>query len=156
MSMSGGSGARIQMMQHQDDSVTIVAAPVSGTKYEWRAGASGAGAALGTQKNVRIIGIAIKVTWATTQPDPLEAHLTIDGQPVTYTQANPVSAPSEYYAINELGAAETAQLFNTASVEAVRKAFLREGRSVKLECEVTWATTQPTDLTMRVKWTKIP
>ena len=152
--LSGGSGARIQMMQHQADSVTIVAAPVSGTKYGWLAGATGAGAALGTQSNVRILSLAVKVTWATTQPNPLEVHVTVDGQPLTFLIATPVTA-TDYFDDSIPQTSPANQVLGTTSYLCYR-GFLIEGRSVKVECEITWATTQPTNLTMRVKWAKIP
>ena len=133
------------VFQQQADAVLSQANPVSTTLYT----------VLVTTKNVRIIGIEAHLTWATTQPTPLEVVVTIDGVTVIYKQADPVSA-TFYYAINELGAAENAQTFNTANVEAVRKAFLLEGRSVKVEERITWATTQPTPLVCRMKHTKIP
>jgi len=151
--MTGGSGARIQMMQQQADSVTIIAAPVSGTKYEWRTGATGAGAALGTQKNVKIISADALITWATTQPDPLEVHITIDGNAITHIMNNPVTA-NNYEAQISKHAAESGQAL--VALNNDRYMNLYEGRSVKIEVEITWATTQPTNLTMRVKWAKIP
>ena len=152
--MSGGSGARIQMMKQQADSVTTVATPVSGTKYEWLSGESGAGAALGTQKNCRILGASISVTWAVTQPTPIEIHFTVDDEPITFSKADPTTATA--YIARELSLTQPAltQVF-TLSIGTVQ-AFLLEGRSVKVECEITWATTQPTNLKMRVKWAKIP
>jgi len=150
--MIGGSGSKIQMMQLQDDSVTIIAAPVSGTKYEWRTGASGAGAALGTQKNVRILGISIILTWATTQPTPLEIHFTIDGIAFTGSFANPVTATSYYITLRSFTASAVLSTIDSLPSSP----FIVEGKSVKVECAITWATTQPTNLTMRVKWAKIP
>jgi len=156
MAMTGGSGARIQMMQQQADSVTIVASPVSGTKYEWRTGETGAGAALGTQKNVRIISMAMIITWATTQPTPMNAIVTIDSVPVTFVCINPVTA-TYYGCVNKESSAENDQ-DGKAAINSITpyRAFLREGRSVKIEIQITWATTQPTNLTLRVKWQKIP
>jgi len=153
--MLGGSGSKIQMMQHQDDSVTIIANPVSGTKYEWLAGATGAGASLGTQKNVRIISIVAKITWATTQPTPLEAHVTIDGQSLIFAKVNPTTN-THYYAASNQYQTPIAQPLDDTQVAGQSRAFLLEGRSVKVETEITWATTQPTDLTLKVKWAKIP
>lgn len=140
------------MVRHQEDSVTIIAAPVSGTRYEWREGETGAGASLGTQRNVRIIGIEIHITWATTQPTPLQSHVTINGNAITYFFNNPVTG-TEYYATHGYGQAMASQ---PLSASVFPKAFLLEGRSVNIECEITWATTQPTNLTMRVKWAQWP
>ena len=140
--------------RHQADSVTIVAAPVSGTKYEWRAGETGAGAELGDQSNVRIISVAIKVTWATTQPTPIQLYLMLDGQTLLFTKTDPVTA-TDYLAEFRPQFLETSQAL---AIWAVAREYtdLLEGRSVKVECEITWAITQPTDLTMRVKWAKWP
>ena len=38
----------------------------------------------------------------------------------------------------------------------IKRPFLYEGRSVKVEVRITWAVTQPTPLVCRVKWAKIP
>jgi len=137
--------------KHQEDSLTVIATPVSGTKYVWRAGETGSGAELGEQKNVRIISINAVLSWATTQPTPLEVHLTIDGQPITFGQTDPVSA-TNYVAVCRPRAAMASQIFSTADTST--SAFLCEGRIVKIEIEITWAVTQPTDLTLRVKWAR--
>jgi len=157
MSMLGGSGARIQMMQKQADSVTIIAAPVSTTKYEWLAGETGAGAALGTQKNVKIISIDAKITWATTQPTPLDVIVTINGITVNHLKADPVTA-TDYYACLAPFSASNAQYLETTpfTYPFYTPSPLHEGRSIKIEVAITWATTQPTNLTVRVKWAKIP
>ena len=142
--------------RHQADSVTIIAAPVSGTKYGWRAGETGAGAELGDQSNVRICSVATNVTWATTQPTPLWITITIDGIPHIYKLDNPVTA-TNYGCEHWMFTSQANQriiIWNAFPVGI--HAFLKEGKSVKVEIEITWAVTQPTDLTMRVKWAKIP
>jgi hypothetical protein len=136
----------------QDDSVTIIANPVSGTKYGWRAGDTGSGAELGSQKNVRLIGIEAHLTWAVTQPTPLEIHVTIDGVVYTFTQVDPVSA-TEYIGQMRLHVAPANNSLGAVGAWS-NMAYLLEGRSVKVEVEITWATTQPTNLTLRVKWAK--
>jgi len=144
--------------QHQADSVTIIASPVSGTKYEWLTGNTGAGAALGTQNNVRILSAGARLTWATTQPTPLEVHITIDGVPMyTHQVANPVTA-TDYMASlrGTYDHTEAQQILETTDRLGAGRPFLYEGRAVKVEIEITWATTQPTNLSMRVKWAKIP
>jgi len=152
--MLGGSGAVIQMMQHQTDSVTIIATPISGTKYEWRTGESGAGAALGTQTNIRIISIEAHLTWAVTQPTPLEAHVTPkNGDLMIFTRANPITGTNYWASIKAENPMGTQNLDDAD--EGQRRAFLMELRSGKVEVEITWATTQPTNLTMRIKWAKI-
>ena len=140
------------VFKHQDDSVTIIANPVSATKYEWLVGDTGAGAALGTQKNVRILSASVQVTWAVTQPDPLEIIITIDGNVLPAEKTDPVTG--NYYEISERSGYANGYL--DTHLASKTRAFLYEGRSVKVEARITWATTQPTDLTMRIKWAKIP
>lgn len=129
----------------QADAVVSQANPVSGTKYT----------VLDTTKNVRIIGISAEITWATTQPTPLEVHVTIDGQAYTFTKVDPVSG-SIYIAFLKSSLAESAQqmLITSDTYRDVARAFLFEGRSVKVEVEITWATTQPTPLECKVRYAK--
>ena len=134
-----------QVFQHQADAVLSQANPVSATLYQ----------VLATTKNVRIIGFMTNITWATTQPTPLEVIITVDGQTITFVIANPVSATPYYDFINKNAAAD-AQSCTTDINEAQRRSFLLEGRSVKVEVRITWATTQPTPLVCRVKYAKIP
>lgn len=146
--MSGGSGSKVQMMEHQADSVTTVTNPVSGTKYEWRTGGTGAGASLGTQKNVRIISIAVKVTW-TVQPTPLQCHITIDGNDVESHKDNPVSAT--FYSLSN-----TWPDLSSLGLDAVVSQYngiILEGRSIKIEFETTGGTVS--EITARVKWAKV-
>ena len=126
-------------VQQQPDATLNQANPVSGTKY----------AVLDTQQaqKVRIIGISVQCTW-TVQPTPLEIHVTIDGQTVTFTITDPASA-TDHFACNSLGNAETAQ---ELSITQPDQAFLREGRSVKVEAEITGGTVS--NLSARVKWAK--
>ena len=144
--------------RRQADSVTLIAAPVSGTKYVWRAGETGAGAELGDQSNVRIISINAVLTWATTQPTPLEVHITIDGQAIIHAKVNPVSADFH----NAYVSRSTSQVTQSLETDLVASAAvffpspLYEGRSFKVEVEITWAVTQPTNLIMRVKWARWP
>jgi len=128
--------------KQQTDATKTQANPDSGQTYT----------VLDTNKRVRIISIEVKVTW-TVQPTPLEIHVTIDGQTVTYTFTDPVTATS-YIAFNIPNAAETAQGLK-ARAEAndlTAPPFLREGYSVKVEIETTGGTTS--ELYGRVKWAK--
>jgi len=131
-----------QLTQLQADATLSQASPTSGNKYE----------VLATTTNVRIIGIMASVTW-TVQPTPLEIHVTIDGQSYTYAQPNPVSA-TKYYPYNFPGDAETAQLMGVWTAEFGMRAFLLDGRSVKVEAETTGGTVS--NLSARVKYAKIP
>lgn len=140
--------------EHQADSVTIIASPVSGIKYEWKTGVSGSGAALGAQKNVRIINMAIKLTWAVTQPTPLQIHVTIDNQVYIFEKADPVTATNYGPRGIWYDSPANAQAMTNDGDAIGNRAFLLEGRSVKIEIEITWATTQPTNLTLTTRWAK--
>ena len=126
--------------EHQADAYLSQANPVSGTWYT----------VLDTTKNVRLLSLYATIVWTTTQPTPLEVRVTIDGQTETFAVANPVSG-TDY--IGVLGYAGASYLINTFTEQRSR-AFLLEGRSVKVEVRITWATTQPTPLQCRVKYAK--
>ena len=128
--------ARPDVFKLQTDASLSQATPTSGTKYT----------VLDTVKNVRIIGIVASVTW-TGQPTPLEIHVTIDGQAYTFTVTDPVSA-TKYYARLLSGNAITAQPLVTTDVEVTR-AFLLEGRSVKVEAETTGGTVSNLSATVK-------
>ena len=128
--------------KHQADAVLIQANPISGIKYT----------VLDTTKNVRIIGICAYITWATTQPTPLKVHLTIDGQNIIFTKVDPVSA-APYQAVHGIHITVGNQVLIDNTIEPTRSILL-EGRSVKVEAEITWGTTQPTPLVCRVKYAK--
>jgi len=151
LSMLGGSGARIQMMQHQADALVSMSGgtpPVSGTKYEWSTDGSVANA-LGSQKNVNLLAIGVAVTW-TVQPTPLEVHITIDGQAYTASFANPVSAT--YYRVF-IPVSGILELTNQTPTHSGAFSLLK-GRSVKVEAETTGGTVSA--LNMLVKWARIP
>lgn len=126
-------------VKQQPDATLSQANPVSGTKYT----------VLDTQQaqKIRIIGISVQCTW-TVQPTPLEIHITIDGQTVTFTFTDPVTA-TDYFAKNASANAETDQELNVTEPTV---AFLREGRSAKVEAETTGGTVS--NLSARVKWDK--
>jgi len=126
----------------QDIAAISQANPVSGTKYT----------VLDTTRNVRVYGISAKITWATTQPTPLEVHGTIDGRTVKWSQGNPVSG-TWYYGYVFSALALNAQVFTTTVIETTNS-IVFDARSVKIEAEITWATTQPTPLLCRVLYAK--
>jgi len=128
--------------QHQADAYLSQVNPVSAQWYT----------VLDTTANVRIIGIAARVTWAVTQPTPLQVRITIDGNVITHSITNPVSA-TVYHAYIDSWEAEATQILSTTVYSAYRS-FIYEGRSVKVEAAITWATTQPTPLVCRVKYAK--
>lgn len=125
------------------DAVLSQANPVSATLYT----------VLATTRNVRIISVAENITWAVTQPTPLDAIVTIDGQTITYYATNPVSAAG-HWARSVGMAANNAQILDATEDYSKHRAFLLEGRSVKVEARITWAITQPTPLVCRVKHAK--
>ncbi len=130
--------------QQQADAVLSQANPVSATLYT----------VLATNTNVQVISIAESITWAVTQPTPLEVVMTIDGLPITYLFTNPVSNTS-YDAVRRSEGANTNQILRpSADLVAQYTPFLLEGRSVSVQVRITWAITQPTPLVGRVKWAK--
>lgn len=126
--------------EHQTDATLSQANPISGTKYE----------VLATTKYVRIIAIAASVTW-TLQPSPLQIWITVDGVSIGSIQMNNPVSTTKYYA--NIGAEDSeATLEIYASARAIYKAFILEGRSVKIEAETTGGTVQSLDV--RVKYAK--
>lgn len=152
--MSGGSGARIQMFTMQPDALVNMSGgtpPVSGTKYEWSTDGSVANA-IGTQKNVRVLGIYISCTW-TVQPTPLELHITVDGISYLFSIVNPVSGTPYYPRVSSSSAANAQALTTTDVIYSLGSASLMDGCSIKIEAEITGGTVQA--LNMRVKWAKV-
>lgn len=136
------------VFKHQPDATINVTDPVSGQKYEWKDPDENP---LGTQKNVRILSIAVSCTW-TVQPTPLEVWVTIDGETKRHYFGDPVSA-TNYYAFLTPGSPATNEGLTETIGYAVYKAFLIEGRSIKVEAEITGGTVS--NLTARVKWAKM-
>jgi len=128
--------------QQQADAAISQANPISDQLYT----------VLNTTLNARIISLATYITWATTQPTNLRIVITIDGNTITYTATTPVSATVYYDSLIPTAAAASQSLSTTAF--SPYRAFLLEGRSIKVEVAVTWATTQPTPLVCRVKYAK--
>ena len=131
--------------EHQPDATIDVTDPVSGTKYEWE---SPPGTPLGTQKKVRLIDVILKVMW-TVQPTPLEVHITIDGRSLIYVIGDPAS--DTYYSLDYMGAGAEGGALST-TIRTSTRAFTLEGRSVKVEAEITGGTVSL--LRARVKWAK--
>ena len=131
--------------KHMADATLNQANPVSTTLYT----------VLGTTKNVRIINISAAVIWTTTQPTPLEVVITIDGITYIHIQTNPCDGVW-YISRMVPFTSETEQAMHprannyTDSLQLLRL----EGRSVKIQVRITWATTQPTLLICRVKYAK--
>jgi len=123
----------------QADATLNQASPTSGTKYT----------VLDTVKNARILHIVVACTW-TVQPTPLEIHVTIDGVAVSFSQTDPVST-SEYEAAYTSPFYD-AQGMADAGTRGAYRAFLDEGRSVKVEVEITGGTVS--NLSARVKYAK--
>lgn len=140
-----GSGTPAKVPVQQADAVLSQANPVSDTEYT----------ILDTTKNVEIDGIAVNVTWATTQPTPLLITVYIDGKTIIHTQANPVSTQN-YIPLDLPNNADANQVCKVTAgtyIDQLPKP-LYKGRSVKVTMTLTWATTQPTPLVCRVKYAK--
>jgi len=125
------------ILEHQADATLDQANPGSGTEYE----------VLATTRNVRIISIAIRYTW-TVQPTPLQIHITIDGNTVTYSFTDPVTN-RWYIAIRRPEFAEDSGIlaYITTGTDI---AFLLEGRSIRITAEITGGTVS--NLSARVKY----
>lgn len=146
------SQAPNQVFQQQADALVIQTSAGSGTLYEWSTdGTQDADKLLGSQKNVRIISIQALDNWSV-DTTTLEVHVTIDGQTITYT-VDPDDNTAYFAEINP-SAAATAQTLTASASSVVARAFLLEGRSVKVEIESTGGTSD--SLQLRVKWAKIP
>ena len=129
--------------QQQADATISQTNPVSTTLYP----------VLAATANVRLISIETDITWATTQPTPLEIVVTIDGVSTIFLVANPVSA-TPYFASLDANATAATQDLETTDRTATGRSFLLEGRSIQVQARITWATTQPTPLNVRVKYAK--
>jgi len=138
--------ANKDVFEHQSDATINQDDPVSGTKYEWK---DADGNPLGTQKNVRIITFTIKCTW-TSQPTPLELHITIDGRPIICYRTNPESE-TVYYPNNFEYGSENIGLGGSYGLNYALP-FLLEGRKVKIEVEITGGTVS--NIFARIKWAK--
>ena len=106
---------------------------------------------LDTTENVIIYHIQISLTWATTQPNPLVVIITVDGQTLTFSKSNPVSNQDynpNYWDISTPGGG-----MDTSSGNL--QPFVIQGKSVKVQAKVTWATTQPNPMTCRVLYGKL-
>lgn len=135
--------------EHQLDAAKGIDNPITAHLYDWE---DENGNPLGFQNNVRIISIFAKVNWAVTQPTPLEAIVTVDGRTLVFKRNNPDSG-SSFFACFTGDYADTDQELSGDNWAKYR-AFLLEGRRVKIQFRITWATTQPTYLGYRVKWAK--
>ena len=133
--------AEADIFKQQPDATLNQANPASGIKYT----------VLDTTKNARIIGISVQCTW-TVQPTPLEIHLTIDGEAYIFTITDPVSV-TDYYCMFQANRLPTQQILAVTS-PLTYGTFLIEGRSVKVEAEITGGTVS--NLTARVIYAKIP
>ena len=130
-----------KVFKDQPDATLDQDNPESGTKYE----------VLATTKRVRIIHIAVRCTW-TVQPSPLEVWITIDGKTVRCVQTDPEN--NVWYYPIEVYPENVDMTMGKAEYKGIARSFLREGRSVKVEAEITGGTVS--NLSARVKYAKIP
>lgn len=127
--------------QHQSPMFINDASPISDT-YE---------TVLDTTTNVRILSIYLLSNWAVTQPTPITVKVTIDGITLTGVQANPISGTYYYVSLNPNS---TSVLdLTTDLLPGHYRAFLLEGRSIKVEAKIAWGVTQPS-LACMVKYAK--
>jgi hypothetical protein len=130
------------VFQEQVDAFISQDDPVSTTIYP----------VLPTSMNVKIHSIEEDITWAITQPNPMQVRVTVDGITIIHSQVDPVSA-TPYYCRRIPGVDAVNQLMTTDQAIAMNEAApLYEGRSVRVDCLVIWAANQSTPLVCRVKW----
>ena len=127
---SSGSGIPHQVPPAWQATATLNQAnPVSGTQY----------VLLDTTLNCRVIACSASCTW-TVQPNPLQLHIEIDGQPqVAAEQGNPVSTTT--YHGTKYGTGAQIISFHTNDYTYTRP-YLVEGKSIRLTCEITGGTVQ--------------
>lgn len=135
-------------MKHMPHAYVDQANPTSGNPYEWSSTGAVAGA-LGTQRNVKIRGISVSVTWGV-QPNPLEVRIIIDGVTYLFTQANPVSGTVYVCILDERVAEDSQAMTSGAGHIGMYLSELMEGRSVRITFETTGGTV--TNLSGRVIW----
>lgn len=123
------AGEGFKVPAHQALATKTLTPPVSGTEYT----------VLDTTKNVRLISAMAYVEW-TVQPDPLVMKVYIDGQTLTFTQNNPVTAT--VYNIDLISQGLDANQAMATAATNIYKAFVIEGRSVKVTATITGGTVQ--------------
>lgn len=132
------------MPMHMPDATLNQADPVSTQLYT----------VLDTQTNVKILSICSKITWAVTQPTPLDIICTVDGITWVFRKDNPVSAQDYLSWITPNLAADLMGDMLATSGSPQLYPYLFESRNCKIVAKITWAVTQPTPLVCRVKWSK--
>jgi len=126
----------------QDDAVLNQANPTSGTLYE----------VLPETPNCRIIGVAVRCTW-TVQPTPLELHITIDGIVFTFSKTDPVSDQWTFpQAETFYDVPANAGLLNTSTAFQGYKTWLKEGRNIRVQAEITGGTVS--NLSCRLRYAR--
>jgi len=141
MSMTGGSGARIQMPQLQTDALLNQAAAVQNTWYT----------VLDTTKNVKIMFVLFRCTAVN---ETVQLRFTIDGLTRTLEQA--CVANTYYYARWGADATTGANWYASLTVTADMNLMNPiEGRSIKIEMRKTTAT-GASALQCRVPYSIIP
>lgn len=126
--MQAGFGGNMPPF-HKVDAIIDQAAPTTGLQYT----------VLDTVSNARLIAAFVQCTW-TVQPDPLQIHLTIDGRTITANRANPVTITTYYLAPDMTSHGADAYNLSATKEDALRRAFLLDGRSIKVTAEITGGT----------------
>jgi hypothetical protein len=118
---------------YQADATLNQANPVSGTKYTL----------LVATVNAVIYDILASITW-TVQPDPLEIHVTIDGNERTYTLASPASATSYRPSLSKSNDPASITRYGDvgfSSSDLSTPIIMFQGRSITVTLESTGGTT---------------
>ena len=121
---------------HQPDATLSQASPVSAQVYT----------ILDTTANCRIINMVASCTWSG-QPSPLVIRVIIDGVTINFTINNPSSSLT-YVAVLAFGL----PVLSVTGYDEYGKAFLLEGRSVKVQVLITGGTVS--NLAGRVTYAK--
>lgn len=129
--------------EHQDDAVISQASPGDGDIYDVL------GTAAAPEELVRIISVAIRCTW-TGQPDPLETHITLDGNSYNPGVTNPVN--NKVYYNRNMGFLSDVWNYDDGHVWYAYKSFAAEAREAYIGAEVSGGTVSALDC--RVKWAK--
>lgn len=137
--MPSAHGAHIKYAwQLQVDATLAQANPVSGTPYP----------VLAATEDVMIISAAFRVDW-TVQPTPLSLVVTVDGIPITFSQANPATA-TYYNPRFDPGGAMASQLAAASSL--ITGGFIIKGQNIAVEALTTGGTVQ--NLYAIIKWAR--
>ena len=125
--LTGCPSNRITPPVDQPEKSLIMANPIAGVEYDL----------LPLASNVRILGMWANCAWSV-QPSNLQILGYIDGETWKWNRSNPVSMTA-YFACISMANSKMAQTLSTTQYDMYR-AFLLEGRSVRLTCKLIGGT----------------